>query len=57
MRNATALAGDDLASSPFLETGPALMQAAVLAGPGTIRIERVAKPEPGPGQVRIRLEG
>ncbi|MDQ4135377.1 MAG: zinc-binding dehydrogenase [Pseudomonadota bacterium] len=33
------------------------MQAAVLAGPGTIRMERVAKPEPGPGQVRIRLEG
>jgi threonine dehydrogenase-like Zn-dependent dehydrogenase len=33
------------------------MRAAVLAGPGAIRIETVAKPEPGPGQVRLRLEG
>jgi threonine dehydrogenase-like Zn-dependent dehydrogenase len=33
------------------------MRAAVLAGPGTIRIESAAKPEPGPGQVRLRLEG
>ena len=53
MRNATALAGHDLAP----ETGPAPMRAAVLAGPGAIRIETVAKPEPGPGQVRLRLEG
>jgi threonine dehydrogenase-like Zn-dependent dehydrogenase len=33
------------------------MRAAVLAAPGEIRIDDVALPEPGPGQVRIRLEG
>ena len=33
------------------------MNAAVLAAPGEMRVERVAKPEPGPGEVRIRLEG
>ena len=33
------------------------MRAAVLTGPGEIRIEQVALPTPGPGQVRIRLEG
>jgi threonine dehydrogenase-like Zn-dependent dehydrogenase len=33
------------------------MRAAVLAGPGQVRIEEVARPEPGRGQVRIRLEG
>src|SRR3712207_6754471 len=33
------------------------MRAAVLAGPGAIRIESVGRPEPGPGQVRLRLEG
>jgi threonine dehydrogenase-like Zn-dependent dehydrogenase len=33
------------------------MRAAVLAGPGQVRTEQVALPEPGPGQVRIRLEG
>ena len=54
MRNAQALASDDLA---LAEPTGAAMQAAVLAGPGTIRIEAVAKPEPGPGQVRIWLEG
>ncbi|HVI33822.1 MDR/zinc-dependent alcohol dehydrogenase-like family protein [Phenylobacterium sp.] len=34
-----------------------VMRAAVLAGPGTIRMDEVALPEPGPGQVRVRLEG
>jgi threonine dehydrogenase-like Zn-dependent dehydrogenase len=34
-----------------------LMRAAVLTGPGRLEIETVAKPEPGPGQVRVRLEG
>src|SRR3954452_20629483 len=34
-----------------------MMRAAVLTGPGRLRIEEVARPEPGPGQVRIRLEG
>jgi len=33
------------------------MQAAVLAGPGEIRVDEVERPEPGPGQVRVRLEG
>jgi len=33
------------------------MQAVRLAGPGRIQLEEVALPEPGPGQVRIRLEG
>lgn len=35
----------------------ATMAAAVLAGPGAIRIEHVPVPIPGPGEVRIRLEG
>ena len=33
------------------------MQAAVLTGPGQVGLEVVAIPEPGPRQVRIRLEG
>ena len=33
------------------------MRAAVVTGPGTMCIDRVARPEPGPGQVRIQLEG
>src|SRR6266496_39413 len=33
------------------------MRAAVLTGPGEVRIDDVPLPEPGPGQVRIRLEG
>ncbi|HEV2748479.1 MAG TPA: zinc-binding dehydrogenase [Allosphingosinicella sp.] len=33
------------------------MRAAVLAGPGRVRIDEVPLPEPGPGQVRLRLEG
>jgi threonine dehydrogenase-like Zn-dependent dehydrogenase len=33
------------------------MRAAVLTGPGQIRIAEVARPEPGPGQVRLHLEG
>src|SRR3954452_3793365 len=33
------------------------MHAAVLSAPGVARLERVARPAPGPGQVRIRLEG
>lgn len=34
-----------------------MMRAAVLVGPGEIRIEQVPLPEPGRGEVRIRLEG
>lgn len=33
------------------------MRAAVLSGPGEMRLERAALPQPGPGQVRVRLEG
>jgi threonine dehydrogenase-like Zn-dependent dehydrogenase len=33
------------------------MRAAVVTGPGVLRVEEVALPEPGPGQVRVRLEG
>jgi len=33
------------------------MRAAILAAPGEIRIEDIPRPEPGPGEVRIRLEG
>jgi threonine dehydrogenase-like Zn-dependent dehydrogenase len=35
----------------------ARMRAAVVAGPGEVRVDEVARPEPGPGQVRVRLEG
>lgn len=33
------------------------MQAAVLTGPGALRIDAVPLPQPGPGEVRLRLEG
>ena len=33
------------------------MRAAVLTGPGRFTIEGVARPAPGPGEVRIRIEG
>ena len=33
------------------------MRAAVLAGPGQIRMNEVELPQPGAGQVRVRLEG
>ena len=33
------------------------MQAAVLQGPGTLVMATVAQPQPGPGEVRLRLEG
>jgi len=33
------------------------MRAAVLAGPGSMRVDEVSLPEPGPGQVRVKLEG
>jgi threonine dehydrogenase-like Zn-dependent dehydrogenase len=35
----------------------ALMRAAVLTGPGQLRVIEAPRPRPGPGQVRIRLEG
>jgi threonine dehydrogenase-like Zn-dependent dehydrogenase len=33
------------------------MRAAVLEAPGAIRIDEVARPAPGPGEVRVALEG
>ena len=33
------------------------MRAVVLTGPGALRVDRVARPEPGPGEVRVRLQG
>jgi NADPH:quinone reductase len=33
------------------------MRAAVVTGAGTMQVEHVALPKPGPGQVRLRLEG
>jgi threonine dehydrogenase-like Zn-dependent dehydrogenase len=33
------------------------MRAAILTGPGHIEIQTVPRPMPGPGQVRLRLEG
>jgi threonine dehydrogenase-like Zn-dependent dehydrogenase len=36
---------------------PQVMRAAILTGPGQIEVRKVARPEPGPGQVRLRLEG
>src|SRR5437764_571104 len=38
-------------------SGTGTMRAAVLAGPGQIWVDDVARPEPGPRQVRVRLEG
>jgi threonine dehydrogenase-like Zn-dependent dehydrogenase len=35
----------------------AKMRAAVVEGPGRAVIREVARPQPGPGQVRVRLEG
>ena len=35
----------------------ATMRAAVVTGPGQVRIDTIPLPRPGPGQVRIRLEG
>jgi len=39
------------------DQGEATMRAAVLAGPGDMRLDTIALPQPGPGQVRLRLEG
>ena len=33
------------------------MRVAVIEAPGKVRIESAPLPEPGPGQVRVRLEG
>src|SRR3954471_16403852 len=38
-------------------TVTATMRAALLAAPGQVRVEKVARPDPGRGQVRVRLAG
>jgi len=40
-----------------IEAAAPEMAAAVVTGPGTIRIDRQPAPQPGPGQVRVALEG
>ena len=45
------------AKSPISLSTPTTMQAAVVNGPGTIAIREVPVPEPGLGQVRVRLTG
>ena len=42
---------------PATSVAPETMRAAVVTGAGTIRIERVPVPEPGEGEIRVRLEG
>ena len=39
------------------DTSEKLMQAAVLTGPRKIELREVKRPDPGPGEVRVRLEG
>ncbi|MEW9855378.1 MDR/zinc-dependent alcohol dehydrogenase-like family protein [Novosphingobium sp. M1R2S20] len=34
-----------------------MMRAAVVAAPGTVAVDTVARPQPGPGEVRIAIEG
>ena len=45
----------DRGSSGAITAGK--MRAAVVTGPGEVRVDEVPLPEPGPGQVRIRVEG
>ncbi|MFC3127400.1 zinc-binding dehydrogenase [Pseudoroseomonas globiformis] len=40
-----------------MSAAPASMRAAILEGPGRLAIHEVPLPQPGPGQVRLRLEG
>ncbi|MFP5078420.1 MDR/zinc-dependent alcohol dehydrogenase-like family protein [Rhizobium sp. YIM 134829] len=39
------------------DAAEALMRAAIVTGPGRVEIDTRPAPEPGPGEVRIRLEG
>jgi threonine dehydrogenase-like Zn-dependent dehydrogenase len=48
----------DMESTPAAAAGTrTTMRAVRLAAPGRIRLDEVPLPEPGPGQLRIRLEG
>src|SRR5919201_4447146 len=44
-------------AAPPPRTVAATMRAAVIAGPNRLRIEELARPEPAPHEVRIRLAG
>lgn len=44
-------------SDSTLHEGSTTMRAAILTGPGQVEIRNVDRPEPGAGQVRLRLEG
>jgi len=52
----SAEADADAVKSPPRKSGKT-MRAAILTGPGRMEIREVPCPEPGPGQVRLRLEG
>jgi threonine dehydrogenase-like Zn-dependent dehydrogenase len=47
------------AASPAPVAPPATrtMRASVVAGPGRVEVEHLVVPEPGPGEVRLRLQG
>ncbi|HEY0866455.1 MAG TPA: zinc-binding dehydrogenase [Fimbriimonas sp.] len=45
------------AASAERQTAKSTMHAATIVGPGRIEVQEVPIPEPGPGQVRIKLEG
>ena len=34
-----------------------VMQAAVITGPGEARVQQVKRPEAGPGEILVRMEG
>jgi threonine dehydrogenase-like Zn-dependent dehydrogenase len=62
LRNDEILVGNDFTSSGHGATADIAakagrMRAAVLTGPGEMCLKEVERPEPGPKQVRIRLEG
>jgi len=46
-----------LKNTTVAHTAKATMTAAVIALPGQVRLENVAIPEPGPGEIRIKVEG
>ena len=45
------------ASPPASRARIATMRSAVIAEPGVARVTSVARPEPGPGEIRVRMEG
>lgn len=53
----TTEAGPESPESAAARALPATARAAILAAPTAIRMEDVPLPEPGPGQILVRLEG